>query len=204
MARPIRLKTHWFKQEGARPRTPEEIASAMSSIVWRTANHRVQNLREGKFHIAAGVSYVEVLAELLCFEIVVADRLAYRHDQGSWREEFTSSLARRVGTLLEENFNDLLGPAPGGGYRKRFVDLFNRRAAEYAYFDYTQDGPDFGMLRHLGESITAVLPDSDDRRWAIDQAMTVEGPECVDVIERGMRGLLGMEPRRARSLAQGD
>ncbi|UCE31488.1 MAG: hypothetical protein JSW68_00565 [Burkholderiales bacterium] len=204
MARPIRLKTHWFKEERTQSRTPEDVASAMTPIVWRTANHRVQNLREGKFEIAPGASYVEILAELMCFEIVVADRIAFRYDPGDWRERFTASLTNRVGALLQENFDELLGPAPGGGYKKRFVDLCNRRATEYAYFDYGPDGPEFGMLRHFGESVTHAMTDPDDRRWAADQAMTVEGPECVDVIERGMRGLLGMEPKRPRSLTRGD
>jgi hypothetical protein len=192
----IKLKTHWFRD--ATPRDPAQVANALAAIVWRIADARLKNLRKGNFDVAAGPDYLMVLVELLCFLVVVADRIAYRHDPGAAREVFTSTLVTRVGELLQDSFDDLLGPAPGGGYRKRFIDRFNQRAAEYADFDYRDDGPEFAMLRHFGQLLTDTLADPDDRRWALDQAMTVEGPECVDVMEKSMRGLLGLEPKPRR------
>ena len=197
----IRLKTHWFRD--ATPREPEQIANALSAIVWRSADVRLKNLRSGRFEIAAGPDYLAVLVELLCFLVVVADRVAYRHDPGAWREQFTAALALRVGELLQDSFEDLLGPIPGG-YRKRFVDLLNRRADEYADHGYDAGGPDFGFLRHFGHAITEAMPDDDDRRWALDQAMTVEGPECAEVIGKAMRGLLGLEPKPRRAREGGE
>lgn len=191
----IRLKTHWFRD--ATQREPQQVANALAAIVWRTADVRLKNLRKGRFEIAAGPDYLAVLAEILCFLVVVADRVAYRHHPGPWREAFTGALAIRVGELLQDSFDDLLGPIPEG-YRKRFVDRLNRRAAEYADFAYGGDGPEFAFLRHFGNLLTDAMSDPDDRRWALDQAMTVEGPECVDVIEKSMRGLLGLEPRPKR------
>ena len=48
----MRLKTHWFRD--ATPRDPAQIANALSSIVWRSADVRLKNLRKGHFEIAAG------------------------------------------------------------------------------------------------------------------------------------------------------
>jgi hypothetical protein len=196
-----RLKSHWFRDE--QPRAPAEVANALAAVVWRTADQRIRNLRKANFVIAADASYLNVLAELLAFLVVVADRVAYRHDPGPWRVEFTTALTVRVGELLQDSFDDLLGPIPGG-YRKRFVDLLNRRADEYADHGYDAGGPDFGFLRHFGHAITEAMPDDDDRRWALDQAMTVEGPECAEVIGKAMRGLLGLEPKPRRAREGGE
>lgn len=192
----MRLKTHWFRD--ATPRDPEQIANALSSTVWRSADVRLRNLRKGNFEIAAGPHYLQVLVEILIFLEVVADRIALRYQPPEWRAAFTQALVTRVGDLLQDSFDDLLGPAPGGGYRKRFVDRFNIRVTEYGEFEYHPHGPEFAMLRFFGDLLTQAMPDAEDRRWALDQAMTVEGPECVDVIEKSMRGLLGLEPRPQR------
>lgn len=192
----MRLKTHWFRD--ATPRDPAQIANALSSIVWRSADVRLKNLRKGHFEIAAGPHYLQVLVELLVFLAIVADRIALRYQPPEWREAFTSALVRRVGDLLQDSFDDLLGPAPGGGYRKRFIDRFNSRFAEYGEFEYLPHGPEFALLRYFGDLLAQAMPEEADKRWALDQAMTVEGPECVDVIEKSMRGLLGLEPRPQR------
>lgn len=192
----MRLKTHWFRD--ATPRDPGQVANALSSIVWRTADVRLRNLRKGRFEIEAGPHYLQVLVELLVFLAVVADRVALRYQPAQWREAFTSALVRRLGELLQDSFDDLLGPAPGGGYRKRFIDRFNLRFAEYGEFEYHAHGPEFALLRYFGDLMTQAMPDPEDRRWALDQAMTVEGPEGVDVVEKSMRGLLGLEPRPKR------
>ncbi|GMV03563.1 MAG: hypothetical protein AMXMBFR52_32180 [Burkholderiales bacterium] len=192
----MRLKTHWFRD--ATPRDPQQIANALSSIVWRSADARLRNLRKGHFEVAAGPHYLQVLVELLVFLTVVADRIALRNQSPEWRQAFTQALVARVGELLQDSFDDLLGPAPGGGYRRRFIDRFNIRVAEYGEFEYHAHGPEFALLRCFGDLLMQAMPDAEDRRWALDQAMTVEGPECVDVVEKSMRGLLGLEARPQR------
>ena len=198
----MRIKSHWFREGQARD--PAEIATAMAAIVWRAGDNRLKNLRKGGFEIAAGPAYVDILAELLVFLVVVADRIAYRHDAGAWRTGFTAALALRVGDLLQDSFDDLLGPAPGRGYKARFIDLLNERASEYAQYEYRDDGPEFAFLRHFGNRLTEAMPDEFDRRWALDQAMTVEGPECVEIVEKAMRGVLGKEPKPRRAREGGE
>ncbi len=193
----IRLKTHWFRDDT--PRDPLQVAGALASIAWRAAQARLANLRKGRFDIEAGPHYVQVLVEVLVFIAVVADRVALRHQPRAWRDAFTPTLVTRLGELLQDSFDELLGPAPGGGYRKRFVERFNLRVAEYGEFDYRDDGPEFALLRWFGDLLSQAVPGEDDRRWALDQGMTVEGPECVDLVEKSMRGLLGLEPRPRRA-----
>ncbi|MEZ5653898.1 MAG: hypothetical protein R3E87_25470 [Burkholderiaceae bacterium] len=202
----LRLKTFWFKTE--QNRDPDQIATAAAAVLWRTANHRIQNLRKGKFSIEAGPDYANVLVEVLGLMVVVADRIAYRNDNGPWREAFTGALARRVGQLLQDSLDDLIGPDPDparGGWGRRFIDRVNLRADEYACHPYDEGGASFGFLRHFGDCLQDMLPDSDDQRWAVDQAMTVEGPEIIEIMESTMRGLLGQEssPKR-RAGATGD
>jgi hypothetical protein len=202
----LRLKTFWFKDE--RPREPGQVATATAAVVWRSANHRIQNLRRARFRVEAGADYANVLVELLCLAVVIADRAVARlvADDGAWRQAFTPALAVRAGELLEDSLNDLIGPDPDAarGWRRRFVDRFNLRNAEYAQYDDGPEGPSFGLLRHFGEVLTEAMADDDDRRWATDQAMTVEGPELADVLEKTMRELLGHAPKPARRRESGD
>ncbi|MEZ5658121.1 MAG: hypothetical protein R3E83_06220 [Burkholderiaceae bacterium] len=195
----LRLKTFWFKTDQSRD--PLQIATAAAAVVWRTANHRIQNLRKGKFSIDAGPDYANVLVELLSLMVVVADRIAFRNDTGEWREHFTGELARRVGQLLQDSLDDLIGPDPDparGGWGRRFVDRVNLRAAEYSCHEYGSEGASFSFLRHFGDCFEDMLPGFDDKRWAVDQAVTVEGPELIEIMEKTMRGLLGQESAPVR------
>jgi hypothetical protein len=70
--------------------------------------------------------------------------------------------------------------------------------AEYADFGYAEDGPEFGFLRYFGTCIEEALPDPADRRWVLDQIMATQAPEAIESVERGMRGVLGLDPKPPR------
>ena len=53
------------------------------------------------------------------------------------------------------------------------------------------------FVRYLGHRIEALMP-AKDQRWVIDQIMATEVPEAVDMLQRGMKGVLSTEPRPAR------
>jgi hypothetical protein len=203
MSAALRVKSHWFRDTA--PRGARDIATAMAAIVWKTAGHRLKHMRTVDFDIETGEPYVGVLVEFLAFLVAVADRIAYAHDPGAWRSEFTSTLATRVGELLQDSFDDLLGSAGDGGYRRRFIDRVNERAADYASFGYTdRDGPEFGFLRHFGDVVREALPRDFDRAWGADQAMSIEGPAAAETIAQGMRGLLGKAQRARRAHEGGE
>jgi hypothetical protein len=37
-----------------------------------------------------------------------------------------------------------------------------------------------------------------DQRWVIDQIMAIEAPEALQMVQRGMEGVLSTEPRPKR------
>jgi hypothetical protein len=202
----VRIKRHWF--EDGRERSPEEKASVVAVAAWKSATHGLQGLRKAMFAVDVGVPFIRVLAEFLAFLVTVADRLAVLHGPGpddgplgaGWRESFLVALARRVATLYGENLDQLIGPdeSRSGGHSANFIDLLNRRMAEFAEFEYTDDGPDFGFMRYFGSCIEEALPDPADRRWVLDQIMATQAPEAVETVESAMRGILGLDPKPAR------
>jgi len=212
----VRIKRHWF-QDG-RERSPGEQASVIAVAVWKSATHGLQGLRKARFAVDVGGPFIDVLAEFLVFLVTIADRMAYLHgdtvstegdavngdEADSWRQTFTVAMATRVAELYQENLDHLIGPsARPGGHQAAFIDLLNRRMADYADFAYDAEGPDFGFFRYFGHCIEQVLPDQDDRRWVLDQIMAAQAPEAVEHVERGMRGVLGLDPKPQRRAAGG-
>jgi hypothetical protein len=205
----VRIKRHWFREDAAR--SPEQMASVIAVAIWKSAGNGLQTLRRAHYEVEVGAPYLAALAEFLVFLIVAADRIAYRHDAPAadsgdgWRRAFTVALAKRIADIYQENLDHLVAPDPAQGYRRRFIDLLNRRMDEYGEFDYAEGGADFGFLRYFGSCVEQVLDDVADRQWAVDQVMTVQGPEALELLERGLRGVLGIDPKpRVRSLLGGD
>ncbi|HET6719444.1 MAG TPA: hypothetical protein VFH22_07335 [Rhodocyclaceae bacterium] len=211
----VRIKRHWF-QDG-RERSPEEQATVIAVAVWKSATHGLQGLRKAKFSVDVGDPFIRVLAEFVVFLVTVADRVAYLHvppadagevteiaDQPDWRQAFTVALARRLATIYQENLDQLIGPltvsaaSPARNHADVFIELLNRRMAEYAEFDYDENGPEFAFLRYFGNCVAAALPDSADQRWVLDQIMASQAPEAIEIVDRGMRGVLGLDPKPQR------
>jgi hypothetical protein len=191
----MRIKSHWFKDD--RPKSAQQSASVMAFIVWRVALNTLKQMRSAQFDIDPGPQYFAFVREFLVFLILVADRIAYRRLDASRREDFTTALAIRVGEILQDNEDDLLGLPVGTSSKSEFITLFNERSSDYAEFDYNDEGPDFAFLRYLGNRVMEVMPKK-DQSWVIDQIMQIEAPEAVASVEKGMQGLFDSGPRPAR------
>lgn len=198
----MRIKSHWFKS--GRERTPQEIADALAFVVWRIADNALKNTRKADFGVAVGTQYFAFLAEFLIFLIQAADRIAFRRLSQEARFTFTNALANRVAETYAENHSRLLGGNPGEA-KQHLIDLINQRADGYADFDYGEDGPSFKFTRYLGYSMKQVM-DEQDSGWIVDQMMSIEAPEAVEMLEKTMRDLFETEPRqpRRRASASGD
>ena len=159
-------------------------------------DNALKNTRNAKFEIAIGTQYFAFLSEFLLFLIQVSDRIAYRRLSEEDRFAFTSALANRVAETHAENESRLLGGALAD-CKRHFIDQLNLRAGEYAEFTYGENGPDFSFFRYLGYCIDQVM-DKKDNGWIIDQLMSIEAPEAVDMIEKTFRNLLESEPRQPR------
>jgi len=198
----MRIKSQWFKS--GREKTPQEIAGAMAFTIWRIADNALKNTRKANFEIAVGAQYFSFLTEFLIFLIQVADRIAHRQLSAEARYLFTSTLANRAAETLAENQSRLLGDSIAV-HKQHFIDKLNQRAGEYADFNYGLDGPEFAFTRYLAFCMREVM-DEKDVEWVIDQMMSIEAPEAVEMVERTMKNLFDAEPRqpRTRKITSGD
>lgn len=194
----MRVKSHWFRDEAGK--SAADIASAAAFIVWRVAQNSLRNMRSAGYELAPGPDYFAFLAEFLAFLVACADRIAYARRDAQWRIEFTTAVANRVGETLGANMADLIG-ADAAAAKRRFVELVNERAVDYADHDWTAEGPSYGFVRAFGHAVSETMAVERDRRDAISQVIEVEAPEAVEMLGRAMAGLLGEAPRRARRAA---
>ena len=198
----MRIKSQWFRSE--RARSTVEIAGASAFIAWRLAQHVLRNMRRADFEIEPGAQYFDFLAEWLVFLVLVADRIAYDGLGPEQRAAFIGAMANRVGEILADNRDELLG-APDDGddegaeretHKSRFIDLLNLRADDYADFDFSERSIDYGFLRYLADRLGHVVGER-DALWVRDQVMEIEAPDAVALIRKGMRGLFDDTPRPA-------
>jgi len=193
----IRLKSQWFKTD--KPKTPEQVAGVMAFIVWRVAHNALTQMRGARFDIDIGAVYFAFLGEWLVFLVQVADRMAHARMGADERAAFTTALVRRVADHLAENQDRLMGLPPAGeeSHQGRFIDLYNELCTHYAEFGHAQDGPDFAFMRYLGHRIEQLMPPK-DQAWAVDQVVSVEAPEAVQMLQRSLADALSSEPRAPR------
>lgn len=193
----IRIKSQWFQSE--RPKSAQETASAMAFIVWRVTQNMLKQMREAKFDIDVGPQYFAFMREVLVFLTQVVDRMAFARMSGEERAAFTTAMVVRVAEILEESELEWLGAPPAGeeSRRNQFIDLCNEQADAYAEFGHGPEGPDFGFVRYLGHRIELIMPKK-DQRWVIDQVMAIEAPEALEMVRRGLDGVLSTEPRAPR------
>ena len=190
----MRIKSSWFKE--GRERTPQEISDALSFVVSRIADNALKNTRKAKFEIEVGPQYFDFLAEFLLFLVISADRIAYLKLSAEDRLVFTNNLANRVAETYAENRSRLL-VEDLKECKRRFIELLNRRAGEYADFDYDENGPAYTFYRYLAFCIGEIMTDADSG-WVIDQIISFEAPEAVQMVEKTLNGLYEAGPKQTR------
>jgi hypothetical protein len=190
----MRIKSNWF--QSGREHTPEELAGAVAFNVSRIAENALKNTRKAKFEVAIGPQYFAFLSEFLIFAILVADRLAYRQFSADARVAFTGALANHVADTYAENKSRLMG-GELKQCKNQFIDELNARAGEYAEFGYTESGPEFAFTRYLAFCMGQIM-DEKDSDWIIDQIMSIEAPNAVDMLEANFRKLLDTSPPKER------
>lgn len=181
----IKIRSHF---PGGQPRSPAVLAGVAAVLSWKLALEAIKRMRQADYDIDIGRPYFDFICEFVVFLAQSADRIAYRELTADDRVAFTTALAKKLAEMVEENSDRLLGAAPPGETARHFLDLFNRRGADYAEFGYDADGPDFGFKRYFAACLREGLPEK-DRLWAVDQAMDIEAPEALKVLEKTLAGL---------------
>ena len=182
----LRIKSRWHDDDAER--SLEEIAGALAFISWRIAKDKAINLHGQDFVYQSDRQRFDVIEEYLVFQLQIVDRLAALElDMGDDdRRRLVVTLAKHLAAHLNDNALDIFGP---GDHVPAFVDKLNRRGAEYAELNYTQDGPSYPFMRHLGYEIQQIMGDSQENRWVIDQVMDRDGIDIDREIRRAVRNL---------------
>ena len=184
----VRIKAHWHNEEVER--SLDEIAGAIAFIAWRLATDKAITLHGEDFVYADDAQRMAVIVEYLIFELQLVDRIARDRlgisDEDRWALVVT--LAKRLAEHVQDNSTDLFGP---GDYVRPFVARLNERGAEYAEFGFTEEGPTYPFLRHLGYEIQQVMGREGENRWVIDQVMDKDGYEVYRQINRAIGDLFG-------------
>jgi hypothetical protein len=176
----------------------KELASVIAMLAWKLAIDSIKRMRKVEYDIDQGQAYFDFVCEFVIFLAQAADRIAYRELTPEQRIEFSTAVARRMAEVVEDNRDTLLDDVTPGQCQQHFLDLFNRRGAEYADHGYTEDGPDFGFRRCFAACLQEVLPEK-DRLWAVDQVMEIESPEATRALEKTLTGLFHPEANSRRS-----
>lgn len=181
----LRIKSHWH---GESERSLEEIASALGFISWRIAQEYAINLHGQDFVYQDDRQRMDVITEYVIFQLQIADRLSYQQFElaDEERQQLILALANKLAMHIQDNGVDLFGP---GEYIPAFFAKLNNRGAEYAKYNYTDDGPSYPFMRHLGYEMQQIMGLEGENRWVIDQVMDKDGLEVDRKLRRAMEDL---------------
>lgn len=180
-----RVRKRWNQQD--RPRSIAQMANAVAASIWKLAAEVVLNLENENFETSTQGQRADLLEELACYLIHYCDRWIYALAEQRQRSEFIGSLAGDIARLLEDSRVDVQGE---GEYRQAFIDKFNRRAADYSGYGYSEDdGCSFAMRCRLGELVQASMGERDNR-WIPDYIVGREAPAIESSLRRALEGLV--------------
>ncbi|RLW71651.1 MAG: hypothetical protein B6D71_01030, partial [gamma proteobacterium symbiont of Stewartia floridana] len=168
-------------------RSADEIGGAIAFIAWRIALDKAITLHGENFVYHNDQQRLAVIAEYLIYEVQIADRLIHPMGDDENRVAIITALVMKLADHYRDNAVELLGD---GDHANHLIGLYNERSAEYAEFNFSDQGPSYPFLRHLGYEIQQVMAgDEHDNRWVIDQVMDVDGPEVYKQLSRAIRNL---------------
>lgn len=185
----LRLKTVFFKNAGGR--STAEIASVLASTIWRLSDEVVANLSKWDCDIVTPERGMKILAEMSAFLLHMSDRLARDRVAEADRARFIQATGLRLGEIMQDNIRAMVGD-DGFDYKANFIDLINRRAADYATFECAPEKPGFPILRYLGLAVREHMLES-DQPWVADQIMDIQGPEALGMLKKTVDGLLSSD-----------
>jgi len=190
----LRVKTVWFKNAGGR--SSAEVASVLASTIWRLADNIVSNLSKWDCDIVTPERGMRILGELAAFLLHMSDRMAYGRIPEAERAGLIQAAGRRLAGIVQDNVREMFGD-DGFDYQANFIDLLNRRAADYATFECAPDKPSYPLLRYLGLAVRELMLES-DQPWVADQIMDIQAPEALGTLKKTVDGLLAPAPARPR------
>jgi hypothetical protein len=181
----LRVKTVWFKEAG-KQRPAREVASVLASTIWRLSERTVDGLSKADYDILTPERGLRIIGEMAAFLLHMSDRMVYGRLAEGERGILIESTAIRLADLVVENIRALVAD-DGFDYRANFIDMLNRRGAEYASFDCDPARPSFQVLRYLALAIREVMAEA-DQHWVADQLMEIQAPEALGTLKKTIDG----------------
>ena len=182
----LRIKSRWHDDDAER--SLDEIAGALAFISWRIAKDKAINLHGQDYVYENDEQRFAVITEYLIFQLQIVDRLALIRLElnDDDRRKLVITLAKHLAGHLHDNSTDIFGP---GDYVTPFIEKMNQRSSEYAELNYSEEGPSYPFMRHLGYEMQQVMGESQENRWVIDQVMDKDGLEIDREIRRALDNL---------------
>jgi hypothetical protein len=181
----LRVKTVWFRKDGGE-RPARDVASVLSSTIWRLADRTVDGLSKADYDIVTPERGVRIIGEMAAFLLHMSDRMVYGRITEAERGILVQSTATRLADLVVENIRSLVVD-DGFDYRANFIDMLNRRGADYASFECDPARPSFQVLRYLAAAIREVMVEA-DQHWVADQMMEIQAPEALGTLKKTIDG----------------
>jgi hypothetical protein len=181
----LRVKTVWFREAG-KQRPARAVASVLASTIWRLSERTVDGLSKADYDILTPERGLRIIGEMAAFLLHMSDRMVYGRLAEAERGILIQSTAIRLADLVVENIRALVAD-DGFDYRANFIDMLNRRGADYASFDCDPARPSFQVLRHLALAIREVMVEA-DRHWVADQLMEIQAPEALGTLQKTIDG----------------
>lgn len=182
----LRIKSRWHDDDAER--SLDEIAGALAFISWRIAKDKAINLHGQDYVYESDEQRFAVITEYLVFQLQIIDRLAASRLEldDADRRKLVITVAKHLAGHLHDNSVDIFGP---GDYLNPFIAKINQRGEEYAELSYTDEGPSYPFMRHLGYEIQQIMGETQENRWVIDQVMDKDGVEIDREIRRAVDNL---------------
>jgi len=185
------VKARWHSKN--RPRTAEENGSVLAAVSYKGAIQSIQRLLGADFELETDSRRFTILAELLAFQVQMADRLAYAQLDDISRRRLVNAMGQHLARLYDENRQELGVAAEDPEARGRFIDALNGCLVEYAELRFGDDGrPGYSALRYFAMRLCDIVQ-PEDRRWLVESIIDVEAPRVVENLRSGWRLLYPQE-----------
>ena len=174
----IRIKSKWSKTS-SKPKTAEDMASALSYIAWKLSLDKARSLHGEDFEYSSDHQRVTVIVEFMSFQIHLVDRLLFIDEtKTEKRNEIMNNLGKQSARIMQENCEDLFGL---GDYKKGYINTLNMRSTEYSEFDFSKEGSNYSIFRHLAKKVQDAMGLSQTNKWVMDQIVDID---AVDVFKK--------------------
>ena len=186
----MRIKTRWHRK--GKEHSVEETASALAFIAWRIGQASVLNMENENYQTDTLKQRLEIIFEFTSFLIHMADRITYHSLDEEERVRFITAMAQNTLRQMRTNLNDY--GMSDDEVNAEYLPKINERMSDYADFDFNdeKEEPSFNMRRYLGEKITALMGERDNK-WVSQQVMDIEVPKGMQNFKKGFKNLFPRE-----------